>query len=95
MEDTVKEVCTNLTNSIDGIDKAAKTVTTAMDHHAQAGVIGIGSEGHRSYAAAAKSTIPIPLTKLLSRTKGQSRQILIDRRSVLLPKDATNKLTEE
>jgi hypothetical protein len=95
MEDTVKEVRTNLTNSIDGIDKAAKTVTTAMNHHAQAGVTGIGSEGPRSYAAVAKSTIPIPLTKLLSCTEGQSRQILTDRRSFLLPNDATNQLTEE
>jgi hypothetical protein len=95
MEDTVKEVCTNLTNSIDRIDKAAKTVTTAMDHHVQAGITGIGSEGPRSYAAAAKSVIPIPLTNLLSCTEGQSRQILIDRRSFLLLKDTANQLTEE
>ncbi|KAG1888690.1 hypothetical protein F4604DRAFT_1521298, partial [Suillus subluteus] len=49
----------------------------------------------RTYAAAAKSAIPGPLTKLLSRTEGQSRQILIDRRSLLMPKDLTSQLTEE
>ncbi|KAG1794808.1 uncharacterized protein HD556DRAFT_1236238, partial [Suillus plorans] len=38
-------------------------------------------EGTRTYAHAARTNAPPPLTKILARSEAQARQILIDRRS--------------
>lgn len=94
LEEAVKEVRTNLSESLEGIDKATKSATQAIQNHTNTEAIHNGSEGPRTYAAAAKASIPGPLTKLLSRNEGQTRQILIDRRSLFMPKDATTQLTE-
>jgi hypothetical protein len=49
-----------------------------------------GSQGSQSYASVTKTGIPPPLTKLLSHSKAQACQILIDKRSL----QATNELKE-
>jgi hypothetical protein len=94
LEEAVKEVHTNLSESLERIDKATKNATQAIQNRADSEIVHNGSEGPRSYAAAAKVSIPGPLTKLLSRNEGQTRQILIDRRSLFMPKDAITQLTE-
>jgi hypothetical protein len=94
LEQVVKEVCTNLNDSLKGIDKATKNAANAIQSNSNIGSIPRGSEGPRSYVSVAKSTMPSSLTKLLSRSDGQTRQIFIDRRSLLMLKDATAQLTE-
>ncbi|KAG1731747.1 hypothetical protein EDB19DRAFT_1912340 [Suillus lakei] len=94
LKEAVKEVHTNLSESLEGIDKATKSATQAIQNHTNAEAVCIGSEGPRSYTVAVRASIPGPLTKLLSHNKGQTRQILIDRRSLFMPKDTTTQLTE-
>ncbi|KAG1718726.1 hypothetical protein EDD22DRAFT_963688 [Suillus occidentalis] len=82
LEKTVTEVSKQLAESIVDIGKVAeKTSQTHTHTHQQNEISNGGSEGPRSYAAVTKTGIPAQLTKLLSCSEAQSRQILIDRRS--------------
>ncbi|KAG2742527.1 hypothetical protein P692DRAFT_20673938, partial [Suillus brevipes Sb2] len=84
LEKTVTEVSKQLAESIVDIGKAVEKTSQTHTHthtHQQNENSNGGSEGPRSYAAVTKTGIPAQLTKLLSRSEAQSRQILIDRRS--------------
>jgi len=74
LESAATELHGNLFNSSESIEKVvlnANKVSQDMPKVTQ-------SEGMRTYANAAKSNAPPPLTKLLACSEAQARQILLD-----------------
>ncbi|KAG1879041.1 hypothetical protein F4604DRAFT_1998595 [Suillus subluteus] len=82
LEKTVQEVSKQLENSVTGLGEAVEQVTLLPKQAQQNTEENSESQGPCSYAVATKMGIPTPLTKLLSRSEAQARQILIDRRSL-------------
>ncbi|KIK34515.1 hypothetical protein CY34DRAFT_17660 [Suillus luteus UH-Slu-Lm8-n1] len=78
LSEVVTEVCTQLHNSSEDIGKIVESAKHASNP------APLRSDGPLSYAAITKAGIPAPLTKILARSDAQDRQILIDRRSVLI-----------
>jgi hypothetical protein len=93
MDNVVTEVRTQLNNSSEGIEKMVENATLRSAQQTSTSAGKERSEGPLSYAAAAKAGVPLALTKLLARSEAQSRQILIDRRSVLIA-NSLRELTE-
>lgn len=87
--ESITEVRTNLKTSAEDLEKIAgnmKSTTPQRTSNAR-------SDGPRTFADAAKTNIPTPLTKVLARSEAQARQILVDRRSQLFTNSLKN-LTE-
>jgi hypothetical protein len=93
LDSAIKEMRGNLSDSTTGIDNAVINALNALKQQTQMETQDRRSNGPRSYAEAAKRDIPAPLTKILSRSEGQSRQILLDKRS-LSSTDTLKDLTE-
>ncbi|KAG2739812.1 hypothetical protein P692DRAFT_20755281, partial [Suillus brevipes Sb2] len=87
LAEVVTEVRTQLNNSSEDIGKIVESAKHA------ASSIPARSDGPLSYATITKTGIPSPLTKILARSDAQDRQILIDRRSVLIA-NSLKELTE-
>ncbi|KAG2133230.1 uncharacterized protein EDB93DRAFT_1254897 [Suillus bovinus] len=93
MEETVKEVHNQMNMSPEGIEKALESAIQKTNQQSRLQTELRGSEGPRTYADAIKAGTPAQLTKILARNEAQTRQILIDRRSLLSP-NSLRDLTE-
>jgi len=93
LESAIKEVRGQLSDSALGIDNAMENAISSFNNHIQRETQDNGSNGPKSYADATKANIPAPLTKILSRSEGQARQILIDKRN-LSSENTLSELTE-
>jgi len=81
LEGAITEMRGNLSESVIGIDNVVTNALSALSQQTQMETQAKGSNGPRSYADATKANIPAPLTKILSCSEGQSRQILLDKRT--------------
>ncbi|KAG2127208.1 hypothetical protein DEU56DRAFT_742502, partial [Suillus clintonianus] len=81
MENTVKEVRSNIQESVEELVRAAKGASQVTSNQPHVCIDNTGSNGPQTYAAAVKTNPPMILTKALAKSEAHARQILIDRRS--------------
>jgi len=96
IEKVIEEVSDKLRESTEKLGKAvekAETISIAQTQPSQHAMHMKGSDGPKSYMAAAKSNIVFSLKKILAKNEAQVRQILIDRQSPIHI-NSLRKLTE-
>jgi hypothetical protein len=82
IEKVIGEVSEKLKESTEKLGKMvekAETISTVQTQISQQTMHTQGSDGPKSYAAAAKSNIVFSLKKILAKNEAQARQIMIDR----------------